>query len=56
MSNFLVGIVVGFFLCVWVLDASSMTAMASLFERVRQVQVSFAAEHEPLPQERPARP
>lgn len=47
MSNFLVGIVAGFFICVWALDASPVTATIALVDRVRQVQVSFAAEPEP---------
>lgn len=46
MSNFLMGIVGGFFLCVWALNANPVTATASLVERVQQVQVSFAAEAE----------
>lgn len=53
MSNFLVGAVVGFFICVWALDASPVTATVALVDRVRQVQVSFAAE--PEPQAEPAR-
>jgi hypothetical protein len=44
MSNFIVGIVAGFFLCVWALDASPVTAAVSLIDRIRQVEVSFAAE------------
>lgn len=44
MSNFIVGIVAGFFLCVWALDASPVTATIALVDRVRQVEVSFAAE------------
>lgn len=56
MSNFLMGLVAGFLLCIWVLDANPVTATALLFDKVRQVEVSFAAEHEPLPQERPVRP
>ncbi|MFN4355465.1 hypothetical protein [Parvibaculum sp.] len=44
MSNFIVGIVAGFFLCVWALDASPVTATVALIDRVRQVEVSFAAE------------
>ncbi|WP_041536070.1 hypothetical protein [Parvibaculum lavamentivorans] len=44
MSNLLVGIVVGFFICVWVLDANPVTATIALVDRVRQVEVSFAAE------------
>lgn len=47
MSNFLVGIVAGFFLCVWALDASPVTAAIALVDRVRQVEVSFAAEPKP---------
>ena len=46
MSNFIVGIVAGFFLCVWALDASPVTATIALIDRVRQVEVSFAAETE----------
>lgn len=46
MSNFIVGIVAGFFLCVWALDASPVTATVALIDRVRQVEVSFAAEAE----------
>lgn len=49
MSNFLMGIVGGFFLCVWALDANPVTATASLVERFQQVQVTFAAEPEPEP-------
>lgn len=45
MSNFLLGIVVGFFLCVWALDASPVTATAALFERVRHIELSFAADY-----------
>ncbi|PKQ05521.1 MAG: hypothetical protein CVT73_11610 [Alphaproteobacteria bacterium HGW-Alphaproteobacteria-12] len=45
MSNFLLGIVVGFFLCVWALDASPVTATTALFERVRHIELSFAADH-----------
>ncbi|MDO9127082.1 MAG: hypothetical protein Q7U42_09465 [Parvibaculum sp.] len=44
MSNFLVGIVVGFFICVWTLDASPVAATIALVDRIRQVEVSFAAE------------
>lgn len=47
MSNFLVGIVAGFFICVWALDASPVTATMALVDRVRQVEVSFAAEPKP---------
>lgn len=43
MSNFIFGIVAGFFLCVWALDASPVTATVALIDRVRQVEVSFAA-------------
>lgn len=46
MSNFLMGIIGGFFLCVWALNANPVTATASLVERIQQVQVSFAAEPE----------
>ncbi|HAC60280.1 MAG TPA: hypothetical protein DCF73_18235, partial [Rhodobiaceae bacterium] len=46
MSNFIVGIVAGFFLCVWALEASPVTATIALIDRVRQVEVSFAAEAE----------
>lgn len=46
MSNFLVGIVAGFFLCVWALDASPVAATIALIDRIRQVEVSFAAEAE----------
>jgi hypothetical protein len=49
MSNFLMGIVGGFFLCVWALNANPVTATASLVERFQQIQVSFAAEPEPDP-------
>ena len=44
MSNFIVGIVAGFFLCVWALEASPVKATIALIDRVRQVEVSFAAE------------
>lgn len=47
MSNFLVGIVVGFFICVWTLDASPVSATMALVDRIRQVEVSFAAEPKP---------
>ncbi len=47
MSNFLVGIVVGFFICVWTLDASPIAATMALVDRIRQVEVSFAAEPKP---------
>ena len=47
MSNFLVGVIVGFFVCVWALDASPVAATEALVERVRQVEVSFAAEATP---------
>lgn len=53
MSNFLMGIVAGFMLCVWVLDANPVTATASLFDRLRQIEVSFAGEPQSLPRERP---
>lgn len=53
MSNFLMGIVAGFMLCVWALDANPVTATASLFDRLRQIEVSFAGEPQPLPRERP---
>ncbi|MDX5366820.1 MAG: hypothetical protein LPK88_10295 [Alphaproteobacteria bacterium] len=46
MSNFIVGIVTGFFLCVWALEASPVTATIALIDRIRQVEVSFAAEAE----------
>lgn len=46
MSNFIVGIVAGFFLCVWALEASPVKAAIALIDRVRQVEVSFAAETE----------
>lgn len=38
MSNFIVGIVAGFFLCVWALDASPVTATVALIDRVRRVE------------------
>lgn len=44
MSNFVVGSVVGFFLCVWALEANPVTAAIALVDRVSQVQVSFASE------------
>ncbi|MEP0707395.1 hypothetical protein [Parvibaculum sp.] len=44
MSNFLVGLVAGFFLCVWALDANPVTAAITLVDRVSQVEVSIAAE------------
>lgn len=44
MSNFVVGVLAGFFLCVWALDANPVTAAINLVDRVSQVQVSFAAE------------
>lgn len=47
MSNFLVGIVAGFFICVWALDANPVSATVALIDRVRQVEVSFAAEATP---------
>ncbi|MEX0839925.1 MAG: hypothetical protein WD034_10350 [Parvibaculum sp.] len=53
MSNFLMGIVGGFFLCVWALNANPVTATASLVERFQQIQVSFAAEPEPDPTLKP---
>jgi hypothetical protein len=46
MSNFIIGIVAGFFLCVWALDANPVAAAIALIDRVRQVEVSFAAEAE----------
>lgn len=55
MSNFIVGIVAGFFLCVWALDASPVTATVALIDRVRQVEVSFAAEGEKTAQRDEAR-
>ena len=45
MSYFLLGIVAGFFLCVWALDVSPVTASAALFERVRHIELSFAADN-----------
>ena len=53
MSNFLVGLVAGFFLCVWALDANPVTAAITLVDRVSQVQVSIAAE---APRETDAKP
>ena len=47
MSNFLVGVIVGFFVCVWALDASPVAATVALVDRVRQVEVTFAAEATP---------
>lgn len=47
MSNFLVGVVVGFFICVWALDANPVAATVALVDRVRQVEVNFAAEATP---------
>jgi|GEM_PF-1200644 len=47
MSNFLVGAVSGFFICVWALDANPVSATMALIDRVRQVEVSFAAEATP---------
>ncbi|MBO6634436.1 hypothetical protein [Parvibaculum sp.] len=47
MSNFLVGLVAGFFLCVWALDANPVTAAITLVDRVSQVEVSIAAEAPP---------
>ncbi len=44
MSNFLVGLVAGFFLCVWALDANPVTAAITLVDRVSQVEVRIAAE------------
>ncbi|MGB6085275.1 hypothetical protein [Parvibaculum sp.] len=46
MSNFLVGVVVGFFLCVWALGVHPVTSAVALIDRIRQVEVSFAAETE----------
>lgn len=50
MSNFLVGVVAGFFLCVWALGAHPVTSAIALVDRIRQVEVSFAAETEQPPQ------
>ena len=47
MSNFLVGVVAVFFICVWALDANPVSATVALIDRVRQVEVSFAAEATP---------
>lgn len=47
MSNFLVGVVAGFFICVWALDANPVAATVALIDRVRHVEVSFAAEATP---------
>ncbi len=44
MSNFLVGVVVGFFLCVWALGVHPVTSAIALVDRIRQVEVSLAAE------------
>ena len=54
MSNFLVGLVAGFFLCVWALDANPVTAAITLVDRVSQVQVSIAAEAPREPDAKPA--
>lgn len=47
MSNFLVGVIVGFFICVWALDANPVAATVALVDRVSQVEVNFAAEATP---------
>ncbi|PKP79074.1 MAG: hypothetical protein CVT81_01060 [Alphaproteobacteria bacterium HGW-Alphaproteobacteria-3] len=47
MSNLLVGIVAGFFICVWALDANPVAATLALVDRVSQMEVSFAAEATP---------
>lgn len=46
MSNFLVGVLAGFFLCIWALGANPIVAAVALVDRIRQVEVSFAAEAE----------
>ncbi|MEP2828994.1 hypothetical protein [Parvibaculum sp.] len=47
MSNFLVGAVSGFFICVWALNANPVSATVALIDRVRQVEVSFVDEATP---------
>ncbi|PKQ09098.1 MAG: hypothetical protein CVT73_04340 [Alphaproteobacteria bacterium HGW-Alphaproteobacteria-12] len=47
MSNFLVGVIAGFFICVWALDANPVAATVALIDRVRQVEVTFAVEATP---------
>jgi hypothetical protein len=49
MSNFFVGLVAGFFLCVWALGVHPVTSAIALVDRIRQVEVSFAAETEQPP-------
>jgi hypothetical protein len=43
MTNFLIGAIVGFMICVWALDVSPRTAFSALWARLEHVQQVNAA-------------
>ena len=43
MTNFLIGVIVGFMICVWALDVSPQAAFSALWTRLEHVQQVNAA-------------